>query len=128
MILLTRLNGSRFGINADLIERVETTGDTVISLIDGTKYVVAESPADIVDRIIEFRARVLAGAELVAAEVARTSGAGHRAAAGHGALRLVVERTDADPDGCDLDRDAGPGSQSTHDHSPRSADAGPERS
>ncbi|HEX2550642.1 MAG TPA: flagellar FlbD family protein, partial [Nocardioidaceae bacterium] len=50
VILLTRLNGSQFGINADLIERVETTGDTVISLIDGTKYVVAESPADIVDR------------------------------------------------------------------------------
>jgi flagellar protein FlbD len=36
MILLTRLNGSEVGVNADLIERVEATPDTVLSLIDGT--------------------------------------------------------------------------------------------
>lgn len=113
MILLTRLNGSQFGINADLIERVETTGDTVISLIDGTKYVVEESPADIVDRIIDFRARVLAGAELVAADGSTLPGGARRSPGEHGGLRLVVERTAPDR---------------PHDHPHSSADAGSERS
>lgn len=63
MILLTRLNGTQVGINADLIERVEASGDTVVSLIDGTRYVVSESCADVVDRVIDFRARVLIAAD-----------------------------------------------------------------
>ncbi|MGB3412748.1 MAG: flagellar FlbD family protein [Microthrixaceae bacterium] len=94
MILLTRLNGTRFGINADLIERVETTGDTVVWLIDGTRFVVSESPAAVVDAIIDFRGRVLANAEMAvtAAESAQDDsdryGPGER-----GALRLVVEST-----------------------------------
>jgi flagellar protein FlbD len=65
MILLTRLNGTEVGVNADLIERVEATPDTVLSLIDGTKYLVRESPADVVARVIAFRARVLALAERI---------------------------------------------------------------
>lgn len=60
MILLTRLNGSEIGVNADLIERVESTQDTVVTLVDGTKYVVAEDVTEIIDRVIEFRARILA--------------------------------------------------------------------
>lgn len=65
MILLRRLNGSEFGVNADLIERLEVTPDTVVTLVDGTKYVVAESVDEVVDRIISFRARILAAAESV---------------------------------------------------------------
>lgn len=100
MILLTRLNGTRFGVNADLIERVETTGDTVVWLIDGTRFVVAESPAAVVEAIIDFRGRVLASAELAVAEAESTSSAtgpgGPESAQGsleRGALRLVVEST-----------------------------------
>jgi flagellar protein FlbD len=63
MILLRRLNGSELGVNADLIERVETTPDTVLTLVDGTKYVVAEPAEEVVARIVEFRARILATAE-----------------------------------------------------------------
>ena len=63
MILLRRLNGSELGVNADLIERVETTPDTVITLVDGTKYVVAEPAEEVVARIVDFRARILATAE-----------------------------------------------------------------
>lgn len=96
VILLTRLNGTRFGINADLIERVETTGDTVVWLIDGTRFVVSETPAAVVDAIIEFRGRVLASAEMAVTEaeaapqppIDSRSGSGER-----GALRLVVEHT-----------------------------------
>lgn len=62
MILLTRLNESELGINPDLIERVESTPDTVITLIDGTKYVVSEDSREVVARIVEFRARVIAAA------------------------------------------------------------------
>ena len=43
MILLTRLSGSVFVLNADLIERLDSTPDTVVTLVDGKKYVVAES-------------------------------------------------------------------------------------
>ena len=63
MILLSRLNGSELGLNADLIERVESTPDTVITLIDGTKYVVSEPAREVVARIIDFRARVIASAD-----------------------------------------------------------------
>ncbi len=63
MILLRRLNGTDIGVNADLIERVESTPDTVLTLIDGTKYIVGESAEEVVARIIEFRARILAAAE-----------------------------------------------------------------
>lgn len=68
MILLRRLNGTEFGINADLIERIEITPDTVVTLVDGTKYVVADSVDEVIDRIVSFRARIIATAEAAASE------------------------------------------------------------
>jgi flagellar protein FlbD len=62
MILLRRLNNAVIGLNADLIERIDATPDTVITLVDGKKYVVAETPEEVVDRIVVFRANVLANA------------------------------------------------------------------
>ena len=59
MIVVTRLNGPPLALNCDLIERVEQTPDTVLTLVDGTKYVVQEPVQEIVDRIREFRASVL---------------------------------------------------------------------
>ena len=69
MILLSRLNGTEMGVNADLIERVETTPDTVITLIDGTKYVVAEPTHEVIARIVDFRARIIAAADEYAGHV-----------------------------------------------------------
>jgi flagellar protein FlbD len=63
MIQLTRLNGEKFALNTDLIERVDETPDTVLALIDGTRYVVAEPIDEVIERIINFRARVVAAAE-----------------------------------------------------------------
>lgn len=60
MIQLTRLNRERFALNTDLIERIEETPDTVVTLIDGTKYVVAEPVEDVIELVIRFRARVVA--------------------------------------------------------------------
>ena len=68
MILLKRLNGTEFGINADLIERLEVTPDTVVTLVDGTKYVVADTVDEVIERIVAFRARILAVAEGTVAE------------------------------------------------------------
>lgn len=50
MIIVSRLNGHEFALNCNLIERVEANPDTVITLIEGTKFVIAES----VDRVIEL--------------------------------------------------------------------------
>ena len=55
MIMLTRLSGSAFVLNSDLIERVDSTPDTVITLVDGTKYVVAESMGEVVAAVRTYR-------------------------------------------------------------------------
>lgn len=60
MITLTRLSGSVFVLNADLIERIDATPDSVVTLIDGKKYVVAESLAEIIDEIRIYRAEIIA--------------------------------------------------------------------
>ena len=59
MIRTTRLNDSEIVINADLIEVIEATPDTVITLIDGTRFVVREPPDELVHRIQHYRAGVL---------------------------------------------------------------------
>ena len=60
MITLTRLNGEQFALNCDLVERVDAHPDTVLTLVDGTKYIVAETLTDVVERVRDFRAGVLA--------------------------------------------------------------------
>jgi len=59
MIILTRLNGEHFALNCDLVERVDAHPDTVLTLVDATKYIVAESLAEVVERVRDFRAGVL---------------------------------------------------------------------
>lgn len=59
MITVTRRNGTTFALNPDLIERVEATPDTVITLVSGTRYVVTESVDCIVEQVCQFRAAVL---------------------------------------------------------------------
>jgi flagellar protein FlbD len=59
MIILTRLNGEQFAVNCDLVERVDAHPDTVLTLVDATKYIVAESLAEVVLRVRDFRAGVL---------------------------------------------------------------------
>ena len=62
MITLTRLTGAQFALNPDLVERVDCTPDTVITLVDGTKYLVSETLQEVTDLVLEYRARVVAGA------------------------------------------------------------------
>ena len=54
MITVTRLNDSRFVLNAEQIKTVESTPDTVITLLNGEKLIVKESQEEIVRRAIEY--------------------------------------------------------------------------
>ena len=55
MIRLTRINHVPLVLNSDLIEHIEATPDTVISLTNGQKFMVLESDGEIIDRVVEFR-------------------------------------------------------------------------
>jgi len=69
VIMLTRLNGPPFALNPDLVERVEETPDTVITLVDGKHYLVAEPLQEVMSRVQHARAQVLAAASLLQQEV-----------------------------------------------------------
>lgn len=55
MIRVTKLNDEQIVINDDLIEFVEETPDTIISLTDGKKIMVKESPDEIIKKVAVFR-------------------------------------------------------------------------
>ena len=67
MIIVTRLNGAQFGVNPDLLQRVDSAPDTILTLIDGTKYIVRESMAEVIARVNEHRAQLLARAQEIQA-------------------------------------------------------------
>jgi flagellar protein FlbD len=58
VIPVTRLNGSRFYLNAELVESVEGTPDTIIALSNGTRIIVRERPEQIVEAILQYRRQV----------------------------------------------------------------------
>lgn len=58
MIALTRLNGGQIMINCDLIEAMEETPDTVVTLSSGNKFVVREKMDVIQGRIIDFKRKI----------------------------------------------------------------------
>ena len=62
MIHVTRINRTPMVLNADLIEHLESTPDTVISLTNGQKYVVLDSASDIVNKVIAYRREIVSGA------------------------------------------------------------------
>ena len=57
MIYITRLNDKQVYINPDLIEIMEETPDTTITLTTGRKFIAKESIEDIIERIVEFKRR-----------------------------------------------------------------------
>ena len=59
MIKLTRLNHVPLIVNADLIEHVEATGDTVVALTTGQKFMVLESAEEVVEKVIQYRKAIL---------------------------------------------------------------------
>ena len=63
MIQLTRLNHVPLVLNSDLIEHVEVTPDTVVTLTTGQKIVVLESAEEVVERTIRYRRSIVSGVE-----------------------------------------------------------------
>lgn len=66
MILLTRLNNQPLRVNSDLIKFIEQSPDTVITLVNGEKLLVLESPDEVRNRIVEFRRIIIQGIGSVA--------------------------------------------------------------
>ncbi len=59
MIFLTRMNGVKFYINPELIQTVESTPDTIITLVSNKKFIVKDTPQEIAERFIEYRRKTL---------------------------------------------------------------------
>jgi flagellar protein FlbD len=74
MIKLTRLNHIPLILNSDLIEHIDATPDTVVSLTSGQKFLVSESPDEVVDKVIEFRKLILCPEMFSSTAAARNSG------------------------------------------------------
>ncbi len=55
MITVTKLNKSRVILNSDLIEFIEKTPDTLITLTTGRKIMVIESPEELLESVIDYR-------------------------------------------------------------------------
>lgn len=58
MISLTRINGKVFVLNAELIEILEKTPDTVVTLVNGNRYVVSEGVDEVINKIVKYRQKV----------------------------------------------------------------------
>ena len=74
MISVTRLNGTALALNPSLIERIERTPDTVLSLTTGTKYVVHESMDEVLEKIVAFQASVIVMAERMRLQLQQDTG------------------------------------------------------
>ncbi len=65
MIKLTNINGVPYYLNCELIELIETIPDTLITLRDGKKHYVKETPDEVVEKIIEFKKRIFVDLPLI---------------------------------------------------------------
>lgn len=61
MIYLTRLNGSRFILNAEMIREIEATPDTIITLSTGQKIMVLEVVDDVRNAVLEYKHDIIGG-------------------------------------------------------------------
>jgi flagellar protein FlbD len=61
MILVHRLDGASFYLNAELVETVEATPDTVIVLVNGHRYIVKEQVEEVIARILTYRRFLFSG-------------------------------------------------------------------
>lgn len=95
MIELTRLNGARLALNSDLIQSMESSPDTTVTLINGEKLVVRENTETVIELTLHYRARLLA-------EAARECPGGLVVASGsvwraNAAVRNAAPQKDQDP-------------------------------
>lgn len=58
MITITRLNDKELVINSDMIECMEATPDTTITMTTGRKIIAKESIDDIIDKILKYKKKI----------------------------------------------------------------------
>lgn len=58
MITITKLNDKEIVINAELIETVEETPDTTITMTTGRKYIAKETSEEIIKKIVEYKQKI----------------------------------------------------------------------
>jgi flagellar protein FlbD len=85
MIVVTRLNQTRFALNPDLIERIQASPDTTIIMVDAATFVVTETMDEVIAKITQYRANVLA----TAARLTGSNGAGADGALADGAEAVL---------------------------------------
>lgn len=59
MVKITRLNGTILVINSDLIEFLESTPDTIVTLTTGRKVIAKESVDELIDKVVEYKKQFL---------------------------------------------------------------------
>ncbi len=59
MIFITRTDGTKIYINPELIQTVEATPDTVVTLMNNKKFIIKDTPQEIAQRFIEYRRQTL---------------------------------------------------------------------
>lgn len=74
MIELTRLNGTKFTLNSDLIETIDNIPETKVTLTDGNHFFVSESREEITRKVVAYRRRILRNLITVAARPASPKG------------------------------------------------------
>ena len=60
MIVLTKINNAQIAVNSDLIQYIEETPDTVITMLNSEKVVVQEPMGTIIKKIVQYR-RLISG-------------------------------------------------------------------
>ncbi|HUZ77538.1 MAG TPA: flagellar FlbD family protein [Chloroflexota bacterium] len=98
MISLTRLDGSQLILNADLIETVEATPDTIITFAHDKKVLVREKPEEVVLRVIAFRQRILANPGNLIADPALRPTPEQTSVAHKGTGRIHLLKQDEQPE------------------------------
>lgn len=81
MIRITRLNGVAIVLNSDLIQHIENTPDTVITLTSGEKLMVLESAHEIIEEVVHFRRKILAFSRRLSETAAEEFGGGREISA-----------------------------------------------
>lgn len=61
--MVTRLNGTSFAVNPDLIARAHASPDSTLIMVDGSSYTVTETLDELANAIVEYRARVIQRAQ-----------------------------------------------------------------
>lgn len=69
MIKLKRLNGKEFVLNCDLIEFLESTPDTVVTLVSNNKIVVIETIDEVIEKVIEYKRNIYSTLQVIQKEI-----------------------------------------------------------